>query len=210
MLLGGQKTPRNPRAIKELKKQMTELVERAEDYRDFKFYHLFDVTSGKPGDNITFCMDIDIAETGEDIDTFEFWFVPEPDRDFLARTKGLFTYFEDKTENGTFWKIFLTKAQFSNDQLVDELLVHLFGDWPRIELLFESDEALEEFESHYEVILPYRFHGEFEEDHLPNKLRGAGTAAAAGTTGYFVAYQYEEEVTYAEEDDSSGFEFPEF
>jgi hypothetical protein len=102
----------------------------------------------------------------------------------------------------------MNKEQFSNSKLIDELLNWLFEDWKNIKLLFVSEEDLDEFEEMFEVFLPYIVISREEEEKPRAKSGGKKAAAAAATTGFVVAYT-EEEVSYAEDEDS-GFEFPEF
>lgn len=103
----------------------------------------------------------------------------------------------------------MTKEQFSNSKLLNELLSWLFEDWDEIELRFANEEELEAFEELFDILMPYGLTDDTtQETESSSKSWGKKGAAAAATTGFFVAYT-EEEVSYADDDDS-GFDFPEF
>jgi hypothetical protein len=207
MFLDRVTRPRNPNAIKALRKQIDEIVSRADAYRDFKFIHWVDLSAGFGNDWGSFTMDIDPTPDG-DIDTFEFETRRKPDKKFLNHTSNYFSVPREKSRNGECWKIIMTKEQFSNSKLVNELLNWLYEDWENVELLFESEDHVDEFEESFEILIPYRIIGEDLETGSNSKSWGKKGAAAAATTGFFVAYK-EEEVSYADDDDS-GFDFPEF
>lgn len=207
MNLGISTKPLNPAAIKAVRKQIDEVVQRADDYRDWMFSHQLEFSGGIPADFIIFDMDIDPNEEG-DIDTFEFWFVRSPDQEFLAKTKPFFDMTQDDSGREPYWKISMSKEQFSNSSALNELLSWIFEDFEKIGLVFESETHLKEFESHFEILLTHRFTGEFEE--IEDQPKSGGRKAAAATAaGFFIAYR--EEVSYsADEEGDSDFEFPEF
>lgn len=206
MLLDRQTNPVNPKAIKAVRKQIDEIVTMADEYRDFAMLHNVGFSDGG-GNGLDFTMDIE-PSTGEDIDTFEFETSRKPDKKFMAHTSGLFDISTVDTEHGVFWKISMTKEQFSNSKLVDELLNWFFEDWKSIKLLFVSEEDLDEFEEMFEMVLPYIVMTREEEERPRAKSGGKKAAAAAATTTGFVVAYSEEEISYA--DDDSGFDFPEF
>lgn len=207
MLLGKSLSPKNPQAIKQTKRQIDEVVTKAEDYKDWKFSHQLEFWNE---DRVMiFDLDIDPQEDGDEY-TFEFWLTRAPDQNFLDQTRGLFDMKNDKSEYGDNWTITMTAEQFLNPGLLDELLGWLFEEWTEIELEFQSPDDFREFSSDFGVYLPYRFAGDIQSKSGGAFSGGrAATAAAAATTGYFVAYSYEEEVSESD-GDSSGFEFPEF
>jgi hypothetical protein len=206
MILGISTKPNNPKAIKAARSQIDEVVARADDYRDWMFNHQLEFSGGIPGDSIIFDMDIEPGEDG-DVDTFEFWFTRSPDQAFLAHTKAFFEMIKDTSDNGDYWRISMTKEQFSNSEMLSELLNWIFEDWKKIGLVFESEDDLDDFESNFELLLPHRFTGDFEDLEVHAKS-GGKKAAAAAVTGFTIAYK--EEVTYSADDEDSGFEFPEF
>lgn len=208
MRLGKSLSPKNPQAIKQARRQIDEVVTKAEDYKDWKFNHQLEFWDK---DRVMiFDMDIDPQEEG-DVYTFEFWLTRAPDRNFLDQTRGLFDMKNDKSEHGDNWTVTMTSEQFSNPGVLDELLGWLFEEWTEIELEFQSPDDFREFSSDFNVYLPYRFAGDIQNKsgETFSGGRAASTAAAATTTGYFVAYRSEED--FSESDgESSGFEFPEF
>lgn len=207
MLLGNSLRPLNPQVIKQARRQIDEVVTKAEDYKDWLFSHQLEFWNEDRV--LIFDMDIDPQDDG-DVYTFEFWLTRAPDRNFLEKTQQLFSMRNDKSDYGDNWTITMTAEQFTSTGLLDELLSWLFEDWKDIELEFESPDAFRDFSSNFNVYLPYRFAGNIESQSGGAFSGGrAATAAAATTTGYFVAYSYEEGVTEAD-GDSSGFEFPEF
>ena len=208
MILGISTKPINPTAIKVVRKQIDEVVKRADDYRDWMFSHELEFSGGIPGDSIFFEMDIDPREEG-DVDTFVFWRTRSPDKHFLRHTKPFFDMNKEDSGGFSFWRISMTKEQFSNSNALNELLSWIFEDWIKIGLVFETEDNLKEFESDFKVFLPHRLAGEFEEIEVGAKLGGKKTAAAATVTGFFIASK--KEVDYsADEQDDSGFEFPDF
>jgi hypothetical protein len=208
MLLDRQTNPINPKAIKAVRKQIDEIVTMANEYRDFEMYHNVFFSAGPGEDWAAFTIDIE-PTTDEDIDTFEFQTKRKPDKKFLNNNSSHFEVSLEKSKNGDFWKFLMTKEQFSNSKLLNELLSWLFEDWEDIDLLFESEDEVDEFEQSFELLMTYRIIGQDQETESSSKSWGKkGAAAAATTTGFVVAYS-EEEVTYADDDDS-GFDFPEF
>ena len=209
MFLDRVTRPRNPSAIKALRKQIDEVVSRADDYRDFKFSNSVFLSAGFGKEWAWFTMDIEPAPDG-DIDTFEFESWRKPDKKFLNHTSSYFSVSKRKSkELGEIWKISMTKEHFSNSKLLNEFLSWFFEDWDEIELRFANEEEIEEFEEYFDVLIPYRLDDEISQETQSNsKSWGKKGAAAAATTGFFVAYT-EEEVSYADDDDS-GFDFPEF
>jgi hypothetical protein len=209
MLLDRATRPKNTKAIKSLRKQIDEIFKMADHYRDFKFDHNVMLWGGKGGDWAWFTMDIDPTPEG-DIDTFIFESQRKPDKKFINHASSLFSVSKEKWKLGEVWKISMTKEQFSNSNLLNELLSWLFEDWDEIELRFDNEEELEAFEELYDVLIPYGLNDDTsQETESSSKSWGKkGAAAAATTTGFFVAYT-EEEVSYADDDDS-GFDFPEF
>ena len=208
MFLDRVTRPRNPSAIKALRKQIDEIVTKVDYFRDFKFGQEVLLWAGLGNHWAWFMMDIDVTPEG-DIDTFEFETGRKPDKKFLNHTSSYFSVSSQKSRVGEVWKISMTKEQFSNSKLLDELLGWLFEDWDEIELRFANEEELEEFEELFDVVIPYRLTDDtIQETESSPKSWGKKGAAAAATTGFFVAYT-EEEVSYADDDDS-GFDFPEF
>jgi hypothetical protein len=205
MLLDRATKPINPGSIKAVRKQIDEIVSRADGYRDSEMYNSCIFSTGLGDDWVVFTMDIE-PTTDEDIDTFEFETRREPDKRFLNHTKSLFDMSKEESEIGKFWKISMSKKQFSNSKLLNELLSWLFEDWEDIELFFDSEDDLEWFEESFEVLIPYRF-PDIEQEDEPTSKSGVKKAAATAT-GFFVAYKTEE-VSYADNDDSD-FDFPEF
>lgn len=208
MLLDRQTNPINPKAIKALRKQIDEIVKMADYYRDFKFDHNVMLWAGMGSDWAWFTMDIDPTPDG-DIDTFVFESERKPDKNFISHTSGFFSVSKEKWKTTEVWKISMTKEQFSNSKLLNELLSWLFEDWDEIELRFANEEELEAFEELFDILMPFGLTDDTtQETESSSKSWGKKGAAAAATTGFFVAYT-EEEVSYADDDDS-GFEFPEF
>jgi hypothetical protein len=207
MLLDRVTKPRNKQAIKAVRRQIDEIVSRVNDYRFSMVSHSISFTQGIPGDELVFYMAIDIDPEGSE-DRFEFWFTREPDGRFLNNNKNLFAMSLESSEPNDYWQISISKEQFLTPDLFDELLSWIFEEWKTVDLLFETEDDVEEFAAKFEIILPYRIYGS-EYDIEPSPKSGGKKAAAAATaTGFFVAYT-EEEVSYADDDDS-GFDFPEF
>jgi hypothetical protein len=206
MLLDRQTNPINPKAIKAVRKQIDEIVTMADEYRDFAILHMVGFSDGL-GNGLDFTMDIE-PSTDEDIDTFEFETSRKPDKKFLNHTSSYFSVSKEKSKSGEIWKISMTAEQFSNSKLINELLSWLFEDWDKIELTFANEEELEEFEEFFDVLIPYRLSDDISQEADSSSKSWGKKGAAAATTGFIVAYT-EEEVSYADDDDS-GFDFPEF
>lgn len=207
MLLDRATKPRNKQAINAVRHQIDEVISRINDYRFSMVSHSMSFTQGIPGDELVFYMAIDIDPEGSE-DRFEFWFTREPDGRFLSNNKNLFVMSLESSEPNDYWQLSISKEQFLIPNLFDEILNWIFEDWKTIDLIFETEDEVEEFESNFEMLLAYRLYSsEYELEPTP-KSGGKKAAAAATATGFFVAYT-EEEVSYADDDDS-GFEFPEF
>jgi hypothetical protein len=207
MLLDRQTNPINPKAIKAVRKQIDEIVSKGDYFRDFKFSNWVFLSAGFGKEWASFSMDIDPTPDG-DIDTFEFASGRKPDKKFLNHTSSYFSVSKEKSKSGEIWKISMTAEQFSNSKLINELLSWLFEDWDKIELTFANEEELEEFEEFFDVLIPYRLSDDISQEADSSSKSWGKKGAAAATTGFIVAYT-EEEVSYADDDDS-GFDFPEF
>jgi hypothetical protein len=177
MLLHTQTNPINPKAIKAVRKQIDEIVTMADEYRDFAMLHMVGFSDGQ-GNGLDFTMDIE-PSTDEDIDTFEFETSRKPDTKFMDHTSNFFDISRVDSEHGEFWKISMSKEQFSNSKLVDELLNWFFEDWKNIKLLFVSLGDLDEFEEMFELFLPYIVISREEEEKPRAKSGGKKAAAAA-------------------------------